>query len=213
MHQPAQIARQVILRGISWQTYERLLSEHGENTGTRFVYHRGMLEIMIVSLKHEKLKDILVDLFTILADAREVDYMKAGSTTFKREDLTTGFEPDACFYITHAAYMRHKDQVNLNVDPPPDLVIEIDITHESLSRFPLFAAVGVPEIWRYDGSKASVHVLDKDSDAYHGLAQSAALPGVTGDVLTRLTEAALTEKRHEWLKRVHAWMRGNSCQT
>jgi Uma2 family endonuclease len=206
------IAQKVILRDISWETYQRLLTEHGERTGTRFVYDRGMLEIIIVSLKHEALKDIVIGLFTIIADGRGMDYMKAGSTTFRREDLARGFEPDSCFYITHAALMRGKNEVDLAVDPSPDLVIEIDITHPSLPRFPIFAAVGIPEVWRYDGAKLSFHQLDRKTGAYRDSTESAALPGVTSEVLSRFVEVGLAQKRHEWLQGVRAWMEEAGCR-
>ncbi|MGH8504114.1 MAG: Uma2 family endonuclease [Gammaproteobacteria bacterium] len=207
LSRPGQVARQVILRDISWETYERLLSEHGERSGTRFIYHRGMLEIIIVSYRHEITNRIIASLVEMLAEQLNIDVMGAGSTTFQRQDLASGFEPDSCFYIARAESMRGKDAVDLLVDPPPDLVIEIDITRPSLPRFPVFAGVGVPEVWRYDGSKVSVHQLDSNSGAYHETAQSAALPGVSGEVLTGFTEAGLTEKRHQWLKRVRAWAR------
>lgn len=81
----------------------------------------------------------------------DVDARRLGSKTFKREDLLKGFEPDSCFYIQHVEAISGKDEVDLNTDPPPDLVIEIDITSPSLPRLPIFAGVGVPEVWRYDG--------------------------------------------------------------
>jgi Uma2 family endonuclease len=109
MSQPEQAAQKVIRHHISWETYERLLTEHGEGTGTRFVYDRGTLEIMIVSLKHEKLKDILIDLFTVIADEREMDFVKVVSTTFRSEILDCAFEPDACFYMQNADSIRDKD--------------------------------------------------------------------------------------------------------
>ncbi len=102
--------------------------------------------------------------------------------------------------------MRGKDAVDLTIDPPPDLVIEIDITNVSLPRFPVFAAVGVPEVWRHDGNSISIHTLDRKTGEYHDTARSASLPGVTSEVLTRFTAAGLTEKRHAWLKRVRECM-------
>ncbi|MGI8738188.1 MAG: Uma2 family endonuclease [Gammaproteobacteria bacterium] len=206
LSRPRQVAGQVILRDITWETYERLLSEHGDSTGTRFVYHRGMLEIMIVSYRHEIINRIIASLVEILAEQLNIDIMGAGSTTFKRQDLASGFEPDSCFYIENAERMRGKDAVDLTIDPPPDLVIEIDITNVSLPRFPVFAAVGVPEVWRHDGNSISIHTLDRKTGEYHDTARSASLPGVTSEVLTRFTAAGLTEKRHAWLKRVRECM-------
>ncbi|HKF94231.1 MAG TPA: hypothetical protein VKB96_06455 [Gammaproteobacteria bacterium] len=87
----------------------------------------------------------------MLAKRRGIDFIGAGSATFKCEDLATDFEPDSCSYIEHAALMRGKDAVDLAITPPPELVTEIDITCRWPPRFPVFAAVGIPKIWRYDG--------------------------------------------------------------
>ncbi len=143
----------IILYGISWETYQRLLAEHVESAGPRFTYDNGMLEIMILSLEHEEPNRTLAALVDVLAEESDVDVVRAGSTTFKREDLFKGFEPDSCFYIRNAEAVQGKQRLDLTIDPPPDLVIEIDVTSPSLPRFPIFAAVGVPEVWRYDGSR------------------------------------------------------------
>jgi Uma2 family endonuclease len=207
MDAPERTAQKVILNNISWQTYERLLAEHSEGAGTRFVYDGGALEIMIVSYRHEVINRIVASLVAVLAEEMNVDVIDAGSTTFKHADLARGFEPDSCFYIAHAELMRGKNEVDLTLDPPPDLVIEIDITHPSLPRLPLLAAVGIPEVWRYDGGRASIHRLDRDTGTYREAAQSAALAGVTHETLSRFVAAGLTTKRNEWLRRVRAWAR------
>lgn len=132
--QPVEQATQkVILQHVSWDTYERLLSEREHSPGTRFNYDRGTLEIMIVSLRHERLKHRLSTLVEVIAEELGIDTEGAGSTTFRRRDARGGSEPDACFYFEHAARMRVQDDVDLDVDPPPELVIEIDITSPSLN--------------------------------------------------------------------------------
>jgi Uma2 family endonuclease len=208
MRRPEQVAQKVILHDISWETYERLLTEQKEDAGTHFIYDRGALEIMIVSYRHEVTNRMIASLVEALAEQMNIDIVGAGSTTFKREDLASGFEPDSCFYIEHAESMRGKDEVDLAIDPPPDLVIEIDITSPSLPRFPVFAAVGVPEVWRYDGGRVSVHRLDQGAGGYCEAAASTALAGVTGEVLSRFVEAGLTAKRNEWLRSIRAWAQG-----
>lgn len=197
--------QKVILHNISWETYQRLLTEHGESAGTRFTYDRGALEIMTASLRHERLNRLSASLFAVIADELEIDFVAAGSTTFRREDLERGFEPDSCFYIQNADRIRDRDEVDLSQDPPPDLVIEIDITSPSLPRFPIFAAVGVPEVWRYDGVQVTIFKLVVGN--YVAAEESAALPGVTGEILTRFMQASETEKRTAWLRQVRAWAR------
>lgn len=150
------VTQRVILPHVCWETYERLLADHQESSGLHFTYDQGRLEILAPSLRYGKLKHTIATLVELLAGERNIDIEGVGSTTFRRQDLARGFEPDACFYIAHAAHMRQREDVDLTVDPPPDLVIEIDITSTSLNKMPIFAALGVPEVWRYGGQQ--VHV-------------------------------------------------------
>ena len=197
--------QQVILHDISWETYERLLMEHDGNSSTHFAYDRGTLEIMVLSAQHEMSKCILSLLVDILAEEMTIDIVGFGSTTFRRRDIECGFEPDACFYFQNEALMRGKDELDLNIDPPPDLVIEIDITNPSLNKFSIFAALGIPELWRYDGERVSIWKLETHD--YHELAESQLLSKVTGAVLTELLEAGRQMKRTAWLRQVRNWAR------
>src|SRR5262245_28175371 len=193
----------VVLHGISWETYERLLAEHQESSGTHFTYDRGRLEIMVLSAKHEAVKHVLTLLVEVLAEELNIDVYGLGSTTFRRADLERGFEPDACFYIQQEALARGKDEIELTVDPPPDLIIEIDITSPSLNKFPVFAALGIPEVWRYDGARVSC--LRLEGDEYIERAESVVLPRVTGKILTEFVEQDKQLKRTIWLRRVREW--------
>src|SRR5881409_2873681 len=140
----------LLLRNISWETYERLLGESVENCGTRFTYDEGNLEIMVVSIGHETPNRALASLVELTAIETDRDFVRTGSTTFKRKDLFKGFEPDSSFYFRDADMMRDKDELDLAVDPPPELIIEVDIGNSSLNRFPIYASIGVGEVWRYD---------------------------------------------------------------
>jgi Uma2 family endonuclease len=200
--EPAQC---VLLHGISWETYERLLAEHEESSGTHFTYDRGRLEIMVLSARHEAAKHVLALLVEVLAEELNIDVYGLGSTTFRRADLERGFEPDACFYIQQEELVRGKDEIDLTVDPPPDLVIEIDITSLSLNKFPVFAALGIPEVWRYDGARVSCFRLE--SGEYIERAESVVLPGVTSKILTEFVEQDKQLKRTVWLRHVRAWAR------
>src|SRR5215510_15546308 len=183
---PSETGQRVILHGVSWETYERLLADFQDSHSAHFAYDRGALEIMVLSLKHEIFNRTLATLVEIVAEEMQGDVINAGSTTFKRADLRRGFEPDSCFYIHNAERVRSKDEIDLTVDPPPDLVVEIDITSPSLNKFPIFAALSIPEIWRYDGTRVSFFGLE--GDEYIERAESASLPKVTSDVLTEFVE-------------------------
>lgn len=200
----------VILHDVSWETYERLLKEQGEHTGTRFTYDEGTLQIMIVSFEHESSNRTLSSIVEALAEGMEIDFEPAGSTTFKRKDIKRGFEPDSCFYFRRPEMIRGKKRLNLAKDPPPDLIVEIDVTHGSLDRLPIFAAVGVLEVWRYENGGVKIYCLDENH--YIESAESRLLPGVTSTALTQFVAEGQTRRRFEWLRNVRAWARSQSNQ-
>ena len=138
--------QRVLLRNVSWETYERLLAEREESRVPRFAYDRGMLEIMSPSTELEHPSHIIALLVEVFAEEMNVNVYGVGSTTFRREDLDRGFEPDACFYVQNEEHVRGKPRIGLNVDPPPDLVIEVDITSPPLNKLPIDAQIDVPEI-------------------------------------------------------------------
>ncbi len=197
--------QQVILYNVSWETYERLLREHDGNSSTHFSYDQGKLEIIVLSAKHERKSRVLSHLVSILAEELEMDIVAFGSTTFQRPDLQKGFEPDGCFYVTNEAEMRNKLEIDLTVDPAPDLIIEIDITSPSLNKFPIFAALGIQEIWRYDGETVRIWCLAASS--YQEAMQSSLFPLATGATLTEFLEIEPGMRRTEWLRRVRTWIR------
>jgi Uma2 family endonuclease len=195
-----QVTQKVILDNISWETYQRLMEERGERPKPRYAYDRGRLEIMVTSYEHENLKHVIATLVELLAGEFEIDIEGAASTTFQREDLAQGFEPDASFYIQQVARIRGKKQIDLDTDPPPELVIEIDITHPSLNKFPIFAGLGIPEVWRYH--KQALIILKLEGETYRAQEASEIFPGLTSVALTRLIAESQQIKRTEWLRNV-----------
>ena len=133
----------ILLKNISWKTYESLLNEIGEHGGISLTYDRGNLEIMTPSAPHEKSGELLGNFVEVLTDELNVDICSLGSLTCKREDLERGLEPDKCYYIQNEDVVWNKEQIDLNEDPPPDLAIEIDITSSSIDRLELYASLGV----------------------------------------------------------------------
>jgi Uma2 family endonuclease len=202
LHLPEQ---KVILKGVSWETYERLRAEHEEESGTRFTYDSGILEILVPSARHGKPNRILASLVEVLAEEMALNIESLGSTTLKRPDLLKGFEPDSCFYIQHAEAIRDNEAIDLTVDPPPDLVIEIDITSPSLDKFPLYAAVGVSEVWRYDGTHITMYRLA--GERYVEVPHSVVLPLLTNEYATRFLEERKQTPSTVWLRAVRAWAR------
>jgi Uma2 family endonuclease len=197
--------QRTVLHNISWETYEHLLADHRDRSSPRFAYDQGVLEIMVVSSKHERPNRLISQLVELVAEEMELDLVNLGSTTFRREDLQRGFEPDTCFYVQNEERVRGKVEIDSEVDPPPDLVIEVDITSPSLDRFPIYAHFGVPEVWRYDGERVVVYELRNAE--YVAVATSLALPWFTSDILTRLVAQGLTMRHTSWTRKVREWAR------
>jgi Uma2 family endonuclease len=147
----------VLFRDVSWQEFEAILEELGEHRASRLAYNRGTLEIRMPLPKHEKTKVLIGDLVKILLEELSMDCEPFGSTTFKREDMVQGVEPDDSFYIQNYARMIGKERIDLTVDPPPDLAFEVDVT--SKTQLDAYEALGVPELWRYEDGKLQINVL------------------------------------------------------
>lgn len=197
--------QRVVLRRVHWETYERLLDDLADSSSPRLTYDRGMLEIMSPLAEHERHNRAIAALVDIVADEWDFDFENLGSTTFRREEVERGFEPDSCFYLRNAERIQGKRQIDLAVDPPPDLVIEIDVTNSSLDKVSLYAAMGVPELWRYDGR--SMRILVLESGGLVLSEESRVLPGLDAVTLSTLMEESKTLKRRTWLRRVRAWAR------
>lgn len=195
------VVHQIVLHNVSWETYEKILAGHNEVSNPHFAYCDGALEIMTLGWQHETLKNDLSELVTEIARILEIDYQGAASTTFRKEKKRKGFEGDATFYFKNADSMRGKKEIDLTVDPSPELVIEIDITHGSLAKFPIFAGIGIEEVWRFDGDEVSFYRLENET--YRQTAESICLPKVKSETVTELLFAAGEMKRGEWLRVVH----------
>jgi Uma2 family endonuclease len=147
----------VLFHEVSWSEFEAILEELGEHRASRVAYLNNTLEIRMPLPEHEKPKIIIGDLLKILLDELEINWEPFGSTTFKRQDMMAGIEPDDCFYIQNSAQMIGREILDLTVDPPPDLAIEIDVT--SKTQLSAYEVLGVPEIWRYENRRLQVYVL------------------------------------------------------
>ena len=190
----------VVLHNISWDSYKQITAVLQDETPAHFTFDRGKLEIMVLSLRHENLKKLLAMLFERFAENLEIEIFAGGSTTFQREDLGRGFEPDECYYVQNAEFMRGKATVNLDFDPPPDLTIEVDVKNSSLNRIGIFAAIGIPEVWRYNESELKIYVLR--GEIYEASTESRVLPGIQSSEITRLLETGLRASHRDFLKEI-----------
>lgn len=199
--------QRILLDNVPWAMYEGLLTLHRDRSVPRFVYDQGQLEIMRPSAEREQLKERVTLLINVIAEERGINAEGFGSTTSRRADLARGFEPDACFYLENLGRVKGKTDIDLQTDPPPDLIIAINLTSPLLNKFAIFAQVGVPEVWRYDGERIRIYRLaDRE---YIEPPQSLVLPGLRStDVMRFLTESR-TLDRLVWLRRVREWARAS----
>lgn len=199
--------QRVILNHISWQTFNTLLLEIGEERSARLAYNQGTLEIMTPLGEHENTNRLIDDLIRVLADELNLNLKKFGSLTLKREDIQRGAEPDSCYYIQNEPLVRSKRDIDLNFDPPPDLVVEVDITSSSLDKRPIYASLGVPELWRYDGRSLQVFVLSELTLIYVPVQQSPTFPLLMLDIISQLVEQSLVDGETNTLRFFRAWIR------
>lgn len=143
----------------------------------------------------------------LFAGETGVNAYGVGCTTFKREDLERGFEPDSCFYVQNEERIRGKSRIDLDADPPPDLVIEVDITGPSLAKLSVYARIGVPEVWRHDGERVTIFVL-RGGEYAEGV-ESEVLPPLSGPVLSRFVEESKTLGSAAWMRQVREWARNH----
>jgi Uma2 family endonuclease len=195
----------MVLRNINWQAFERILDEIGE-THHRVTYQEGDLEFMTISLEHDAYGRWIGRLIYLFVFEMNLKMKTGGSTTLKKALRKVGLEPDECFWLKHESQMRGKKKWNALADPPPDLAVEIDISTSWLDRLAIYAALGVPEVWRFDGETLKVLVLDSNGK-YKVRAKSQAFPSLPMarflyfvKQLDSAEEISLTREYVEWLR-------------
>jgi Uma2 family endonuclease len=155
-----QPGQQLLVEDVNWQQFESILEELGERRASRLSYSNGRLEIMVPLPEHEKAKEIIGDMVKILLEAGQIAFESLGSTTLKNERMSQAVEPDTCFYIQNQAAVIGKNRLDMSVDPPPDLAIEIDLT--SRTQLDNYQILGVPELWRYARRGLQINVLQAE---------------------------------------------------
>ncbi len=196
--------QQLLMTDVSWLMYEQLLEEFGEKRGSRINYSGGVLEIMVPLPEHEDDKVIIADLLKVLLEELNIEFRSLGSTTFKSKTMNQGIEADDCFYIENEASVRGKKRIDLTVDPPPDLALEIDIT--SRTQFDNYEVLGVGELWRFNGTQLEINVLR--SSRYVQVNESPHFPGFPlSEVIPHYLERSKIEGRNKIMKAFRAWVR------
>jgi len=200
----AAINQKLILQGVSWDFYERILKEFADSNALHFAYDDGFLEVEVPLFEHESANRILQNLVTTICVEKEIEVINAGSTTFRKRAKAKGVEPDTCFYIQNEAKIRGKLDIDLAHDPPPDLVIEVDVTSPSLNKMPIYAALGVGEVWLYKGEKVEFYKLY--GEFYQQISNSLAFPFLSSEKATEFLKKGLQDSFLKWNKEVRNWV-------
>ncbi|MEM1254387.1 MAG: Uma2 family endonuclease [Cyanobacteria bacterium P01_H01_bin.21] len=156
----------VLLKGVSWETYERLLVEIGDSRNQQLAYRDGILEIMVPLAGHEEPTRLFDDFVAVFVDELGLELRKLGSLTMKDPQQQMGLEPDCCFYIANESVVRGIDTLDFSVHPPPDLVVEVDNSSLSLGKLPIYQALRIPEIWRLRQGELMILQLDAEQSGY-----------------------------------------------
>lgn len=181
----------ILLNNVSWVTFNLLLEELGHQRNQRLSYYLGNLEIMSPLGEHENNNRFIDDLIRAIADEFNLNLKKFGSLTLKSNEAKQAVEPDSCYYINNEPLVRNKQHIDLTIDPPPDLVLEIDITSGSLNKLPIYATLKVPEIWRYNGKKLTVFSLNNKTNNYEELTKSKIFSWLDLDLIPQLINQSL----------------------
>ena len=195
----------VVLQPVSWWLYQQILRELGDNRGSRLAYDDGRLEIMSPSAVHADVTKTISRLIEAYADAAGIDIEGYGSMTMDREALKKGIEPDECYYVQNVPTITDERGVDVTTDPPPDLVIEVAICRFALPKQPIYPALGVPEIWRYDGKRFSI-LRRTASGGYEPAEQSGCFPGLPIDEVNRFVEISLASGQSAAVRALRQWL-------
>lgn len=194
----------LLLHDVSWQEFESILDELGEHRSARIAYDNGNLEIMTPLPEHEADQEIIGDLLKALLEELDTEFLTLGSTTFKNPAMLKGIEPDQCFYIQNESAVRGKNRLDLTIDPPPDLALEIDIT--SRTHPTIYQALKVPELWRFDRGRLQINLLREG--IYQESDMSLAFPDLPlQDALLYYLEQSRTLGRNATMKAFRRWVR------
>lgn len=203
--QSSRKTQQIVLEGISWQTYQALLKDLGGHRASRLAYDQGILEITMPSDLHEIINRLLALMVTALTDELAMKIRGYGSTTLDREDLARGIEPDSCFYIQNVERILGR-KLDIKTNPPPDLAIEVDISRSSRRRFGIYSQLKIPEVWRYTQQNGVIIHRLQDND-YVECEFSPTFPIVSGALLWQFLQLAETEDDNGVIRALRQWLR------
>ncbi len=198
------------MSAVSWEGYMHL-GQAFAGRHVRMAYDRGELEIMTVSLGHDGDKSLLSRLVEVVTEEMAIDIRSGGSTTLNRADLARGLEGDECWWIQHEAQVRQLREIDLNKDPPPDLALEVAVSRSVLDRLAIYAALRVPELWRWDGQLLTVCLLKEDG-SYVVSSTSLNFPFLPVAELGRFIHMLATMSETRVVRAFREWVRQHAAE-
>lgn len=199
-----EVMEHVVLFDVPWAGYEAILEAFGDRR-LRHSYDDGVLEIMSPLKRHDRNKTLLARLLEMAAYELDIDIQGIGSTTLRKEARKKGLEPDECYYVAHEAEVRFEEDYDPNRDPPPDLAIEVDVTHAEVGRMDIYAGLGVPEVWRLKDGKLTYYRLQEAK--YLKTSRSRAFPLLTPAVLEKFLHRRIEVRDNQLLREFVEWLR------
>ncbi len=195
----------ITFHNVGWEEYEDLLEQVGEASGLRISFDDGTLKVMTLSSEHEKYERFLEKLLTAIVLRLRINILSFGSATMRKRNKHKGNEPDACFYVQTADAIGNRLHIDFEIDPPPDIAVEVDVHHDSRDKFSIYAGLGVPELWRFDGQTMIIYVLERDR--YEEVIASRALPMLTSQILTEVLTSLPDKGEFQALAAFDEWLK------
>lgn len=194
---------------VGWTGLEAYLTMVGDRRGPRIRYREGYLTLVTPSRLHEDRSDRLDGLVKAICVELAIAMRPTGSTLFRRRDLDHGIEADESYYLANVARMRRvNDTVDLNVCPPPDLMIEVAVTNPVSNALAICRALRVPEVWTYDAPRERLAFLELDAAGeYVEMLTSRSFPFLHAVEVVPWLESPDDELYHLWESRLRAWVR------
>ena len=192
---------------ITWKDYEHVLEDMQERSGVRVTYDSGRLGIVTTSREHEEWRELILRLVQILCEELRTQLQSYGGATWKLKTEQKGAEADTCFYVVNAEQVVGKRELDLSNDPPPDVVVEIDKSNQSLHKFPIYVAFGVPEIWRCNIKRNAIQFYELRAEKYIEITASRSFPILTSAVLKKFIDQSYSEGHMSALVSFRSWVR------
>jgi Uma2 family endonuclease len=196
----------IVLENVSWEVFVALADER-RGSVPRMTYDEGVLEMMRPKRKHENISCLLGRMIEAYSEIKGIEILSVASVTVKRSDLKKAYEADESYYVTNIDNVLSKEELDFDVDPPPDLVIEVELTSSAIDKLELFAAMRVREVWRHDGT--SVRFYRLSNGRYEFILESKELPGLSSDLINRFLDQRLQAGETTWIRAFRSEIQGD----